>query len=124
MSPVRLAVLLVVFTAPAGPTLGGCGGSGCLGIAVTGLHVTVLDGPGGAAVCGATVIATDGMYSETLAASPSGGPCFYDGAIERSGRYVLEATFEGRTATTTNVSVGNDGCHVITQDVQLVLPAS
>ena len=88
--PVRLAVLLVVFTAPAGSTLVGCGGSGCLGIAVTGLHATVLDG----AVIG----------SRSLVAA-------------------LEATFEGRTATTPNVNVGNDGCHVITQDVQLVLPA-
>ena len=122
MSGVRVAVLLVVFAAPAGSTLVGCGDSGCLGNAVTGLRVTVLDGPGGAAVCGATVIATDGMYSETLAASPSGGPCFYYGAIERPGRYALEVTFEGLTATTPNVSVGNDGCHVITQDVQLVLP--
>jgi hypothetical protein len=124
MSYVRLAVLFVVFAAPAGPTLVGCGGSGCLGNAVSGLSVTVLDGPGGAAVCGATVVATDGTYSETLAASPSGGPCFYSGATERTGTYALEATFEGRTATTPNVSVGKDECHVITQEVQLVLPAS
>ena len=123
MRGARLAVLLVVFAAPAGPTLVGCGGTGCLGNAVNGLRVTVLDGPGGAAICGATVVATDGAYSETLAASLSGDTCYYSGAIERTGTYALEATFEGRTATTPNVSVGKDECHVITQGVQLVLPA-
>ena len=120
----RLAVLVVVLTAPAGSTLVGCGGTGCLGNAVQGLQVTVLDGPGGAAVCGATVTATDGAYSETLAASPSGGPCYYSGAIERTGVYSLAAIFEGRTATTSNVTVGKDECHVITQDIQMVLPAA
>jgi hypothetical protein len=124
MSGARLAVLLVVFAAPAGPTLVGCGGSGCLGYAANGLSVTVLDGPGGAAVCGAAVVATDGTYSETLVATPSGGTCSYSGAIERPGSYTLEATFEGRTATTPNVIVGKDDCHVITREIQLVLPAS
>ena len=124
MSPVRIAVLVVVFTAPAGSTLVGCGGKGCLGNAVQGLRVTVLDGPGGAAVCGATVTASDGAYSETLAASTPGGSCHYAGATERMGVYTLAATFEGRTATTSNVSVGSDECHVITQDIQMVLPAA
>ena len=87
MGRVSLAVLVVVLTAPAGSTLVGCGGTGCLGNAVQGLRVTVLEGPGGAAVCGATVTATDGAYSETLVAGPSGGPCDYHGAIERTGVY-------------------------------------
>ena len=124
MRRLRLAVLVVVFTAPVGSTLVGCGGTGCLGNAVEGLVVTVLDGPGGAAVCGATVVVTDGAYSETLAATLPGDPCHHSGATERPGVYTLEATFEGRTATTPNVRVGRDECHVITRTIQLVLPAA
>jgi len=105
MSRARLALLAVVFTALAGSTLVGSGGSGRLEHAVSGLRVTMLDGPGGTAVCGATVVATDGMYSETLAASPSGGPGYYYGATQRAGRYAIVVTFEGRTATTPTVSV-------------------
>ena len=74
MRRLRLAVLVVVFTAPAGSMLVGCGGTGCLGNAVPGLLVTVLDGPGGAPVCGATVIVTDGAYSETLPRASVGQP--------------------------------------------------
>ena len=125
MGRVRLAVLVVVLTAPAGSTLVGCGGTGCLGNAVPGLLVTVLDGPGGAPECGATDIVTDGAYSETLPAPLSGNPCNYSGATERPGVYTLEATFEGRTATTPNVTVETDECpHVITQNIQMVLPAA
>ena len=123
----RLLVLSLslALVAGSGSTLVGCGGTGCLGNAVPGLLVTVLDGPGGAPVCGATVIVTDGTYSETLPAPLSGNPCNYSGATERPGVYTLEATFEGRTATTPNVAVGTDECpHVITQNIQMVLPAA
>ena len=99
-------------------------GHGPLGNAVPGLLVTVLDGPGGAPVCGATVIVTDGgtrkrsprLCRATLVTTP-GRP-----NVRASTRY--EATFEGRTATTPNVRVGSDECHVTTQTIQLVLPAA
>jgi hypothetical protein len=51
VTPRRLQ-LVVALAAMAGWTLAGCGGTGCLGNAVSGLHVTILDGPGGAPLCG------------------------------------------------------------------------
>jgi len=86
--------------------------------------VTILDGPGGPALCGVTVTATDGAYSEVLTASPSGAPCAYSGASERPGVYSIAATFEGRTATTSNVPVTADACHVIQNDITIELPAA
>ena len=69
------------------------------------------------------VTATDGAYSEVLAESPGGAPCYYYGASERAGVYTVEAAFEGRTATTSNVCVTDGTCHVTPADVSIVLPA-
>jgi hypothetical protein len=118
----RLAPLAVL--AAAAWTAGGCGGTGCDQRAVAGLHVTILDGTGGAALCGATVIAKDGTYAENLAQSPAGGPCYYYGAFERAGVYTIEATLDGRTATLSDVRVGPGDCHVTPADVSIALPAA
>ncbi len=115
--------IVVALAAMAASTLAGCGGTGCLLNAVAGLHVTILDGPGGAPLCGVTVTVTDGAYSAVLAESAGGAPCYYYGASERPGVYTIEATFEGRTATTSNVRVTDGTCHVTPADVSIVLPA-
>jgi hypothetical protein len=122
LSPIRLPIIAAL-AAVAGWTLAGCGGTGCFLNVVSGLEVTILDGPGGAPLCGVTVTATDGPYSEVLRESPGGAPCYYYGASERAGVYSIDATFEGRTATTSNVRVTEDTCHVIPADVSIVLPA-
>jgi hypothetical protein len=124
VTPPRLASLFAALAAAASPTLAGCGGSGCLLNAVPGLEVTVLDGAGGPVLCGATVTATDGAYSELLAASPAGGPCYHYGATERPGTYSIEATFEGRTGAVSNVRVAQGECHVTKNEVSIVLPAA
>src|SRR5689334_1871192 len=79
----RRLSIVVALAAMVGGTFAGCGGTGCLLNAVAGLHVTILDGPGGAPLCGVTVTASDGAYFEALAESPGGAPCYYYGATER-----------------------------------------
>jgi hypothetical protein len=123
VTPRRRSIVFAL-AAMAGWALAGCGGTGCLLNAVAGLHVTILDGPGGAPLCGVTVTATDGAYSAVLAESPGGAPCYYYGASERPGVYTIEATFEGRTATMSNVRVTEGTCHVTPADVSIVLPAA
>ena len=117
-------VVVVALAAMAGWTLAGCGGTGCHPVALPGLHVTLLDGSGGAPLCGVTVTATDGAYSEVLKESPGGAPCYYYGASERPAVYSIEAMFEGRTATTSNVRVTDGACHVTPADISIVLPAA
>ena len=108
--PLRsLAILLLVH-------LGAC----CSGsIALWGLRVTVTDQ--GSRVCDATVVATDGPYTETLMALGSGNDCIYTGAAEREGRYTITATSNSRSGTAT-ATVG-EGCgdHVGTEDVEIEL---
>jgi hypothetical protein len=118
--PCRLPTIVALALAAASWTLPGCG-SGCKPYAEVALEVTVLDGPGGAALCGATVTVRDGAFSQVLAAS-SVPPCMYTGPSERPGVYDIEATFEGRTATLLDVGVGANGCHVDRTDVEIVLP--
>ena len=122
VTPRRLPIA-VALAVMAGWTLAGCGGTGCHPVALPGLHVTIVDGPGGSPLCGVMVTATDGAYSEVLAESPGGAPCYYYGASERAGVYTVEAAFEGRTATTSNVRVTDGTCHVTPADVSIVLPA-
>jgi len=123
VTPSRLRIFFFALAAAASATLAGCGGSVCLPNAVPGLQVTVLDGPGGPALCGVTVTATDGAYSEVLTPSLAGAVCAYFGASERPGVYNIAATFEGRTAMTSNVPVTTGGCHVIKNDITIELPA-
>jgi hypothetical protein len=51
----------------------------------------VTDAASAQPICDATVIASEGTYSETLMAVP-GVPCTFVGAYERVGTYVLRAT--------------------------------
>ena len=113
------AVIVLIGAGPA--TLAGCGGSGCKLNRFPGLDVTVVDDVG-EMVCGATVTATDGAYTETLTASPAGGPCYFTGAWERPGVYTVQATFEGRTAVRPDVQVTDGECHVVPAIITIWLP--
>jgi hypothetical protein len=101
----------------------GCGSS-CSGGALPGLRVTVADGPGGPAVCGATVTAQDGSYNETLIqGTAASGACVYVGAYERPGTYTIEAVDGTRMVTVQNVRVSNGACNVTSTQVTATLPA-
>jgi hypothetical protein len=119
--PRLLIASLTAFVACSG-MLAGCSEKTCNNRAYPGLDVTVVDA-GGTAVCGATVTATDGAYTETLRASV-GSPCHYEGAVERTGVYTVTATFDGLTVTTPDVTVGHDECHVVTKIITVMLPAA
>ena len=124
MSPgPRLCLAVVVAAVAAGSS--GCGGTGCKPVPHPALRVIVLDGPGGAAICDATVTATDGAYMDALTPGTSGtGFCIHSGATERPGVYTIVASFEGRTATTPNVRVDTGDCGAKAREVEMVLPAA
>jgi hypothetical protein len=110
------------------PSLGvavipGCGCAGG-GAALPGLKVTVADGPGGPAVCGAVVTARDASYTETLIQGTSAsGSCLYIGAYGRPGTYTIEVVDGARTVTVENVQVVNGACNVSSTEVTATLPA-
>ncbi len=85
----------------------------CSDIAVAGLTVYVVDQATGDPICDATVLATDGSYTETLQlTSPTSG-CFYTGAYERAGTYDLVVSAPNhQTLTQSAIVVAQAGCHV------------
>jgi hypothetical protein len=100
-------------------------GCGCSGGAagLPGLLVWVDDGPGGPAVCGATVTARDGARSETLVpVELTPGDCYYVGAVERPGTYTIEVTSGGRSVTVMDVRVAAGDCHVRQASITATLP--
>lgn len=77
---------------------------------VYGLNLTVLDGQGGPAAQGATGIAIDGAYSETLMVLE---PETMVGAGERAGTYDITVTKPGYvTWSADDVTVTENECHV------------
>ncbi len=86
---------------------------GCTEELAYGLSVRVKSEDTGAPLCGATVIATSGTYTETL--QGIGGPdCIYFGAPERPGTYRIEVNLDGYLpAVVSDVTVKSDDCHVI-----------
>ncbi|GAA4279450.1 carboxypeptidase-like regulatory domain-containing protein [Aquimarina mytili] len=69
---------------------------------------------------GVEVIITDGEYKETLT-SFSGNNTFF-GAYERVGTYIIEVRKNGyQTKITDPVVVEKDICHVITQNLEVLL---
>ncbi len=118
----RLALLpLLSLAAP----LSGCGQSSdsgvvCGAIAAAGLSVGVTNAQTGAAICDATVTASEGSYSEKLLATA----CRYVGAYERPGTYVVTVDAQGfdrRAVADMRVAMGGGVCpHV--QEVQLEVP--
>lgn len=87
-----------------------------------GLNVTVKDAETNNYLgLGTTVIATDGDYSETLGYMEGIVPSFA-GAWEREGNYILTVSAEGYvTYVSETITVTSDECHVIPQQVEVLL---
>ncbi|WP_188438543.1 carboxypeptidase-like regulatory domain-containing protein [Planktosalinus lacus] len=70
---------------------------------------------------GTTVLATDGNYSETQEYMEGIVPSFV-GAWEREGNYILRVSAEGyATYISETITVNSDECHVIPQQVEVLL---
>jgi hypothetical protein len=122
MAPSLLALSLTAIPPMAGVVaLPGCG---CSDEARSGLSVTVNDGATGAPICDATVVASDGDYSETLTAFGQGDACQYLGATERAGTYKIAVMSGGRTASQTGIVISSGVCHVEQRSVTITLPAT
>lgn len=93
----------------------------CTDVYTPGLIVTVKDASTGAVLSdNVTVTATDGDYIEELHV-PEPETDFY-GAYERKGTYVITVTSDGYIPYTSDpVTVDADECHVLTQDVSVML---
>ena len=91
---------------------------------VYGLNVTVIDSQTQQLIVeGVTVTAQSGNYQETLEIFPGSEYVFY-GAGERPGTYLITVTKSGYVTNTATVTVAADECHVIPQQVQVVLTAN
>jgi hypothetical protein len=104
-------VLLVGFVFAAN----GCG-QACTAILKAGIVLTIVDGATGNPIEEATVIATDGSYSETVSLPsipPAPGHAVL--ANERSGTYRVEVQAPGYLPwVMSGVRVSRDDCHVET----------
>ncbi|MCB9560690.1 MAG: carboxypeptidase regulatory-like domain-containing protein [Kofleriaceae bacterium] len=114
----RVGLAVVLLAAPAGcvqPWV-------CSDIAIPGVGVRVVDEAGRPVA--ATVTLADGDYVEIL------GPDdifddVYRGAYERPGTYEIEVIAEGyQPVSLGGVDVGDDGCHVETASVDVVMIAT
>jgi hypothetical protein len=107
----------------------GCSSTTCTPSIETGIEVVVTDSVTRKPVCGATVVAYDGAYFETLRGSKSSpeNPCSgtYTGADERAGTYQIEVSAAGSScrAATAKAVVPQRGCHVVPQLVAVTLTA-
>lgn len=97
-------------------------GIACTQEARAGLNVTVKDAATNNYLgLGTTVLAKDGDYSETLEYMDGIVPTFA-GAWEREGNYILRVSAEGyATYTSETITVTSDECHVIPQQVEVLL---
>lgn len=113
--------LMILLTAwiPSGTCLGPPGGTMCTAMYAYGVSVTVINSQTGAPVDGVVLTLTDGAYTETMQAFPSGG---YVGAGERPGTYTLTVRADGfADKTMENIVVTADECHVIGVSRQIAL---
>ena len=70
---------------------------------------------------GVSVIATDGSYSEALISFDVVEPIF-SGAYEREGNYIITVSKSGYvTYTSEIITVTSDVCHVIPQQITILL---
>lgn len=94
----------------------------CTEEARAGLVVKINDAESGEVLTeGVTVTAVDENYSEMLHNFPEFSQDF-TGAYERAGNYTLTVTKEGYVDfITETITVGEDVCHVITQNVTVEL---
>jgi len=95
----------------------------CTEIFVYGLKVTIEDAVTNAIVTqGISVTAKEGSYEEQLMTIENSD--YFIGAGEREGTYVIEITSNGYQTFTSNsidVVMTDDGCHVITEELEFVL---
>ena len=93
----------------------------CTTEAVAGLMVTVEDMQTGEFITqGITVTAQAGSYSEELQTVHTNTE--FIGAFERADTYIITVEGEGyETYTSQPVTVGDDICHVITEEVAVML---
>ncbi len=97
----------------------------CTTEAVAALNVTVRLGNSTTPTSeGITVVATDGNYTETLQVINTTNPIFI-GAFERQGNYTITVSKEGyQTFTSGVISITRDQCHVIPEQIHIVLVAN
>lgn len=94
----------------------------CTTEAVAALNVSVSLGASSSITSdGVTVVATDGNYSETLVVNDVVNPIFV-GAYERQGNYIITVSKDGyQTYTSEIISITRDECHVIPEQIHVVL---
>jgi hypothetical protein len=107
------AVLFVTFAAACA----------CPGVVTPGLEVTVVDADTGEAICDATVVAIEGGERETLEPVGSGADCYYQGADDRGGDFVVEVTRAGFEPAERDVSVDEGTCGPATESLEFALAA-
>ncbi len=92
----------------------------CTDEAVAGIDVSVIDSSSGNPICDATIVITDGTYSETLHETSTDTSCSYSGAYERAGTYDLVASAPNKTnVTQTGIVVMAGACHVLPQSITI-----
>lgn len=89
----------------------------CTQEAKAGLNITVKDAVSNEILStGVSVVAQDGMYTETLEALAGDNQTVFIGAWERQGTYIVTVSKEGyQTFTSSSIQVTADECHVIPQ---------
>lgn len=94
----------------------------CTEEARAGFNITVKDAVTNQLLSsGITVIAKDGTYTETLELFTGNNPIF-SGAWERAGTYIITVSGVGYTTFVSDaITVTADECHVIPQQLQVVL---
>ncbi len=111
LGPVRRLLLAcaAAFACGCPPVDGPDDGIVCATYATAGLSVDVTNAATSASLCAATVVATDGSYSETLSANA----CRFLGAWERPASYVVRASapgFASKTIADVRVEMGSGRC--------------
>jgi|JI6StandDraft_1071083.scaffolds.fasta_scaffold05700_4 hypothetical protein len=97
-------------------------GIACTEEARAGLNITIKDAETNLYLSeGVSVIATDGSYSEALISFDVVEPIF-SGAYEREGNYIITVSKSGYvTYTSEIITVTSDVCHVIPQQITILL---
>ena len=97
-------------------------GIACTEEARAALNITVKDAETNTYLSeGVSVVATDGIYTETLQSFGGSEPVF-SGAYEREGNYTITVSKSGYVTYTSEViSVTSDVCHVIPQQRTILL---
>ena len=95
----------------------------CTQEAKAGLNITVKDVVTNEFLStGVSVIAQDGLYTETLEAIVGDNSTAFIGAWERQGTYIVTVSKQGyQTFTSAPIQVSRDECHVIPQLLNIAL---